>query len=158
MFLAVGVLGRQQGVHGGNGGLQNAAHAQNVAVDPLDVLHGLAVFLHLRQAEDHLKVVHEVVALAAQRGVQILQLAIGLLQHVRLFGDLFRVFRVADVQRRAPADDGQTNAQQRQLRAAGEKGDSVEQDIEKDAEHRADLHGVDGDGEARGFLDVHSAS
>ena len=120
----------------------------NIAVHAFDVIHRFAVFLHLRQAEDNLKMIHKIVALASQRRVQIFELPVGFFEHPRLIGDAAGDQRVANVHRCAPDHDQQAEPEQRQLRAARKKGHFFEQHVQKHADHGENLEYVDGDGKA----------
>ena len=119
-FLAIGGLGGEQGVDGGAGGLQRAADELYIAIDALDVVLRFLILPHLDQAEDHLQVVLEIMALGAQRAVQVLQLRIGVLKHFALAGDLAGVAGIADVQKRAPDHHKGHGADEQPLGHAGE--------------------------------------
>ena len=139
------------------GGAQHVAHALHVAVDLIHVGDRLAGLVHLNQAVDDLQVIHEVVPLGAHLAVEALQLAVGLLQLLRLVHQLQAGQRRADVRHRAPAHDG--HAQQR--RHAGERS------LHADAEHpvdqhdhgqpRDDLQNVKDDGDGRRLLHLDMA-
>ena len=151
-FGAVLALGGDQRVDGGNGGLQHAAGPLDVAVHALHVFHGLGLVAQLHQRKHDLQMVHEIVALAAQRAVQVLQLAIGLLQHARLVGDALGVHGLADVQRGAPAHDDQRQRQRDDLDLPVDV--AVQRDVEQHRDDGAHLDRVDDHGEARRLFDV----
>jgi len=93
------------------------------------------------------------VLMLAKRAVQILQLSVGRLQHVRLAGDALCVARLQDVQGRAQRGDQQGERQHAQLHQPI-RSPALGQHVSDGGGHRHDLQGVDDDGEADRLLRI----
>ena len=151
-FLAIGGLGGEQGVDGGTGGLQRAADELYIAIDALDVVLRFLILPHLDQAEDHLQVVLEIMALGAQRAVQVLKLRIGVLKHFALAGDLAGVAGIADVQKRTPDHHKGHGADEQPLGHAGKVELAAKKGVEHQPHGKKRLRRVGGDGVTRDFI------
>ena len=149
-----GGLGREQGVDGGAGGFERTADELYVPIDALDIALRLLVLPQFDEAENHLHVVFKIMALGAQRAIEVFELGIGVFQHLALAGDLAGVPGIADVQKRAPDHyeghdaDKQAFGYARQIELTPKKG------IEHQPNGKKYLRRVRGDGIAGNFVEV----
>ena len=153
-FLARRALDLQQRVESRHLGAQNRGNGPVLVVYALQIGGGLAVFLHLQQAVNHLQVVEKVVPLGAQLQVERVHLFIGRLQFADGALQPAGAQGILNVHARAPGGHQRARDDHELQRPAVARLRPRGEHIEHEGKQHADLHGVDHDGQHRGFLNV----